>query len=136
MSKFEVEKSDAEWEAQLSKEEYRILRKGGTEHPFTGKYNSHTQEGIYICKGCQAPLYSSESKFDSGCGWPSYDASINGAIAYRKDTSLGMVRVEILCASCGGHQGHVFDDGPTPTGQRYCVNSASIDFIPKSNESS
>jgi len=134
-NKYPIEKTEAEWEAQLTPEEYRILRQAGTEPPFSGKYNQHNAKGTYVCKGCGTPLYTSAAKFDSGCGWPSYDESIGGAIAYRKDTSLGMLRVEILCAQCGGHQGHVFDDGPTPTGQRYCVNSASIDFVPDKNES-
>ena len=134
-NKYPIEKTEAEWEAQLTAEEYHILRQAGTERPFSGKYNLHDAKGTYVCKGCGTPLYTSAAKFDSGCGWPSYDESISGAIAYRKDTSLGMLRVEILCAQCGGHQGHVFDDGPTPTGQRYCVNSASIDFVPDKNES-
>lgn len=131
MSNFPLDKSDAEWKAQLSEEEYKILRQAGTEYPFSGKYNTHTAAGTYHCKGCDSPLYTAEAKFDSGCGWPSYDKSIEGAITYRKDRSLGMMRVEILCAQCGGHQGHVFDDGPTATGQRYCVNSAAIDFRPE-----
>lgn len=131
MSNFPLDKSDAEWKAQLSEEEYKILRQAGTEYPFSGKYNTHTVAGTYHCKGCDSPLYTAEAKFDSGCGWPSYDKSIDGAITYRKDRSLGMMRVEILCAQCGGHQGHVFDDGPTATGQRYCVNSAAIDFRPE-----
>ena len=130
MSKYKIEKSEAEWKTQLSPEEYRVLRQAGTEYPFTGEYNSHNETGTYHCKGCGEALYHSSAKFDSGCGWPSYDKSIAGAIEYRKDNSMGMLRVEILCATCGGHQGHIFDDGPTETGQRYCVNSASIDFKP------
>ncbi|MDB2702351.1 peptide-methionine (R)-S-oxide reductase MsrB [Flavobacteriaceae bacterium] len=130
MSKYPVHKTDAEWKAELSPEEYHILRKAGTERPFSGKFNNHQAQGTYVCKGCGEALYEATSKFDSGCGWPSYDKSIEGAIEYRKDSSLGMLRVEILCANCGGHQGHVFEDGPTATGQRYCVNSASIDFKP------
>ena len=130
MSKYPIHKTEEEWKQDLSPEEYRILREAGTEYPFTGKFNDHKEKGIYCCKGCGSPLYESTAKFDSGCGWPSYDKSITGAIEYRKDTSLGMHRVEILCAQCGGHQGHVFEDGPTETGQRYCVNSASIDFTP------
>ncbi len=131
MSKYKIEKSEAEWKDQLSPEEYRILRQAGTEYPFTGQYNDHKAKGTYHCKGCGEALYDASAKFDSGCGWPSYDRSIPGAIEYRKDSSMGMLRVEILCASCGGHQGHIFDDGPTETGQRYCVNSASIDFTPE-----
>ena len=129
-NKYPIEKSDAEWKSQLDPLSYTVLRKHGTERPFTGAYNQHFEKGNYHCKGCGEKLYSSSSKFDSGCGWPSYDKSIDGAIEYRKDASLGMLRIEILCANCGGHQGHVFDDGPTNTGQRYCVNSASIDFRP------
>ena len=131
MSKYKIEKSEAEWKDQLSSEEYRILRQAGTEYPFTGQYNDHKAKGTYHCKGCGEALYDASAKFDSGCGWPSYDRSIPGAIEYRKDSSMGMLRIEILCASCGGHQGHIFDDGPTETGQRYCVNSASIDFTPE-----
>ena len=134
MSKYPVEKSEEAWKQELSAEEYRILRQAGTEYPFTGQYNAHFEAGTYHCKGCGAPLYASSAKFDSGCGWPSYDQSIEGAIEYRPDHSLGMRRVEILCANCGGHQGHVFNDGPTKTGQRYCVNSASIDFTPSKEE--
>lgn len=133
MNNYKINKSEAEWKAQLSDEEYRVLRQSGTEYPFTGKYNTHNEIGTYLCKGCGAPLYESSAKFDSGCGWPSYDKSIEGAIEYRKDTSMGMLRIEICCASCGSHQGHVFDDGPTETGQRYCVNSASIDFKTKND---
>ncbi len=130
MSKYPVNKTDAEWKAVLSPDEYRILREAGTERPFSGKYNDHHAQGTYVCKGCGEALYEASSKFDSGCGWPSYDKSIGGTIEYRKDSTLGVLRVEILCANCGGHQGHIFDDGPTATGQRYCVNSASIDFKP------
>ena len=130
MSKYPVNKTDAEWKAILSPDEYRILREAGTERPFSGKYNDHHAQGTYVCKGCGEALYEASSKFDSGCGWPSYDKSIDAAIEYRKDSTLGMLRVEILCSNCGGHQGHIFDDGPTATGQRYCVNSASIDFKP------
>ena len=130
-NKYPLQKSDKEWRKLLSNEEYLVLRGQGTEHPYTGKYNAHFENGTYNCKGCNQPLYESASKFDSGCGWPSYDQSIEGAIEYHKDTSLGMLRVEIICANCGGHQGHVFDDGPTVSGKRYCVNSASIIFDPK-----
>jgi len=128
---YPFQKSDEEWRKLLSDEEYRILRQQGTEYPHSGQYNTHYRAGTYNCRGCNQPLYSSDSKFDSGCGWPSYDQSIKGAIEYRKDTSLGMLRVEIICSNCGGHQGHVFDDGPTVSGTRYCVNSASIRFEPK-----
>ena len=126
--KYNIEKTEQEWEEQLSPEEYKILRQKGTEFPHTGKYNLHFDEGVYKCKGCGHVLFESESKFKSNCGWPSFDNAIDGTIEYIKDTSHRMVRTEILCANCGGHLGHVFDDGPTETGVRFCVNSASIDF--------
>ena len=128
---YPIQKSEEEWRKLLSNEEYRVLREQGTEYPNTGEYNVHYENGTYTCKGCNQPLYESAFKFDSGCGWPSYGQSIEGAIEYRKDSSLGMVRVEIVCSNCGGHQGHVFDDGPTISGKRYCVNSASITFDPE-----
>ncbi len=127
-------KTEEYWEKKLSKKEYDILRRGGTELPYTGKYNNHFEDGIYVCKGCGKPLYKSKSKFDSGCGWPSFDECIKNSIEYKKDFKIGVLRIEILCSNCGGHQGHVFNDGPTKTNQRYCVNSASIDFIPKKNK--
>tara|TARA_A100001011_G_C14322305_1_gene851415 strand:- start:12739 stop:13143 length:405 start_codon:yes stop_codon:yes gene_type:complete len=125
---FPIIKSETEWRSELNDEEYRILRQKGTEHPFTGKYNDHFEKGVYKCKGCDTPIYRSEYKFDSSCGWPSYDQALPGALLLVKDTSHGMIRTEIVCAKCGGHQGHVFNDGPTKTGERYCVNSASIHF--------
>ena len=127
-------KTEKYWEKNLSKKEFRILREGGTEQPYTGKYNNHFEDGVYVCKGCRKPLYMSKSKFDSGCGWPSFDECIKNSIEYKKDFKIGVLRIEILCSNCGGHQGHVFNDGPTKTNQRYCVNSASIDFIPKKNK--
>ncbi len=127
-------KTEKYWEKNLSKKEFRILREGGTEQPYTGKYNNHFEDGVYVCKGCRKPLYRSKSKFDSGCGWPSFDECIKNSIEYKKDFKIGVLRIEILCSNCGGHQGHVFNDGPTKTNQRYCVNSASIDFIPKKNK--
>lgn len=126
--KYNIEKTEQEWEELLSPEEYKILRQKGTEFPHTGKYNLHFDEGVYKCKGCGHVLFESESKFKSNCGWPSFDNAIDGTIEYVKDTSHRMVRTEILCANCGGHLGHVFDDGPTESGVRFCVNSASIDF--------
>ncbi len=131
MSKYPIEKSEAEWKAQLSEEEYSVLREKGTERAFTGAYNMHFEEGTYACMACNTPLFDSSSKFDSGCGWPSFDESIEGRVEYIKDTSHGMIRTEILCTNCGSHLGHVFNDGPTQTGQRYCVNSVSIDFDKK-----
>jgi peptide-methionine (R)-S-oxide reductase len=128
---YPLERSEEEWKNQLDEQSYRILIEKGTEYPFTGEYNDHFEKGIYCCKGCGTPLYRSENKFDSSCGWPSYDEALPGAIEYIKDSSHGMLRTEIVCAHCGGHQGHVFNDGPTATGLRYCVNSASIDFNPE-----
>ena len=128
MKKYSVEKSEQEWKEQLSEEQYRILRQKGTEAPHTGKYNLHFEDGKYKCAGCGNILFESKAKFNSNCGWPSFDQSVEGSIEYIKDTSFGMIRTEILCSNCGGHIGHVFDDGPTETGQRYCVNSASIEF--------
>lgn len=128
---YPVKKTEAEWRAQLSADEYRILREKGTEYAFTGVYNDHFEKGVYCCKGCGQELYDSSNKFDSHCGWPSYDAALPGALEFINDESHGMRRTEIVCARCGGHQGHVFNDGPTETGERYCVNAASIDFLPK-----
>ncbi len=126
--KYSVEKTETEWKAQLGEKRYRILREKGTEYAHTGEYNLHFEKGTYVCGGCAEPLFSSESKFESHCGWPSFDESLPGKVEYKKDNSFGMSRTEILCAKCGGHLGHVFDDGPTKTGTRYCVNSLSVDF--------
>lgn len=131
--KYPIEKTEEAWRAELSPKEYKILREKGTEFPFTGQYNDHFEEGTYTCKGCGTPLYESKTKFDSHCGWPSYDQSIEGVLELIPDHSAGMHRIEIVCANCGGHQGHVFNDGPTQTGLRYCVNSASINFIKKAH---
>ncbi|WP_416442298.1 peptide-methionine (R)-S-oxide reductase MsrB [Leeuwenhoekiella sp. A16] len=128
MKKYPVEKSEAEWKELLGEEQYHVLRQKGTERPHTGKYNLHFADGTYHCAACDAKLFESNSKFESSCGWPSFDEAIDGAVEYVRDTTFGMVRTEILCANCGSHLGHVFDDGPTQTGQRYCINSASIDF--------
>lgn len=128
MSKYPFNKTEEEWKKELSEEQYRILRQKGTERPFTGEYNIHSENGIYKCMACQVPLFKSTSKFDSGCGWPSFDESIEGSVEYIKDTTHGMIRTEILCTNCGSHLGHIFNDGPTATGQRYCVNSVSIGF--------
>lgn len=128
MKKYPVEKTDAQWKEELGEERYNILRKKGTERPHTGKYNLHFEEGTYKCGACNTHLFESDMKFESSCGWPSFDEAIDGAIEYVRDTTFGMVRTEILCANCGSHLGHVFDDGPTETGQRFCVNSASVDF--------
>ncbi len=119
------------WKKKLSEEEYRVLRQKGTEAPFTGRYVSTHDQGVYRCAGCGEELFTSESKFDSGCGWPSFDAALpGGKVVEEADRSHGMVRTEITCGKCGGHLGHVFDDGPTPTGLRYCVNSVSVKLEP------
>ena len=124
-----VQKSAAEWQTCLTPEEYRILREKGTERAFTGKYYHHKEDGNYICAACENELFSSETKYDSGSGWPSFSAAIaEGKINYKEDNSLGMSRIEILCAKCDSHLGHLFDDGPQTTGKRYCVNSISLDF--------
>ncbi|MEO2053017.1 MAG: peptide-methionine (R)-S-oxide reductase MsrB [Allomuricauda sp.] len=130
--KFNVQKTEKEWEKQLSREEYYVLRQKGTERPFTGEFNMHFENGDYHCKGCGAKLFESEHKFESGCGWPSFDQAVEGAIEYIRDTSHGMIRTETVCANCGGHLGHVFNDGPRETtGMRYCINSISIGFEPE-----
>ncbi len=120
--------SDEEWRDRLSDEEYRILREAGTEPPFSGEYVEHTDDGTYVCAGCGTELFDSETKFESGCGWPSFYDTDDGRIETRLDTSHGMRRTEVLCATCGGHLGHVFDDGPDPTGKRYCINSVALEF--------
>lgn len=130
--KYPIEHSESEWRERLSEEQYRVLRQKGTEAPHSGKYNLHFQNGEYHCAACNAKLFESNQKFESNCGWPSFDDAIEGSIEYVQDRSHGMVRTEILCANCGSHLGHVFDDGPSETGQRYCVNSASIEFESKS----
>ena len=122
------EMTEKDWKEKLSEQEYHVLREKGTEPPHSGKYNTHFEDGKYLCNGCGALLFDSQSKFESNCGWPSFDSSVEGAIEYIKDTSFGMQRIEILCSNCGGHIGHIFDDGPTETGKRYCVNSLSINF--------
>jgi peptide-methionine (R)-S-oxide reductase len=127
-----VVKTDEEWMKELSPEEYRILREKGTERAFTGKYWDHHEFGTYICAACSTALFESDTKFDSGCGWPSYFEPIEkNNVIYIEDKTHGMVRTEVICAKCGGHLGHVFDDGPPPTGLRYCINSGSLKFIPK-----
>jgi peptide-methionine (R)-S-oxide reductase len=126
-----VIKSDRDWREQLSPEQYRILREHGTERAFTGPYWDSKDKGLYRCAGCNEPLFISDTKFDSGCGWPSYFEPVTpGAVVELRDVSHGMVRTEIRCATCDGHLGHVFPDGPPPTGLRYCINGYSMVFEP------
>jgi len=133
---YEVDKTDAEWREQLSPEEYAVLRKAGTERPFTGEYNDTRTVGTYSCRACGAELFTSDTKFDSGCGWPSFYQPLKTSegtdtVEYLEDDSLGMKRVEVRCARCGSHLGHVFPDGyGTPTGDRYCINSISLSLGP------
>ncbi|MGH7330435.1 MAG: peptide-methionine (R)-S-oxide reductase MsrB [Polyangiaceae bacterium] len=127
-----VVKTDAEWRAVLSPGTYRVMREQGTEPAFTGQYWDNHEKGVYVCAACDTPLFSSDQKFDSGTGWPSFTAPIRpGAVDEKVDSSLLMTRTEVVCHKCGGHLGHVFDDGPAPAGQRFCMNSASLKFDKK-----
>ena len=124
-----ISKTDEEWRKELTAEEFLVTRQAGTERPFSGVYWNETREGVYSCKCCKQPLFSSDTKFDAGCGWPSfYEALSDEAVVKREDLSLGMRRIEVLCARCDAHLGHVFPDGPPPTGLRYCMNSVSLNL--------
>lgn len=124
--------TDSAWKEILSPEEYRVLREKGTERPHTGQYDQHWDSGIYVCKACGAELFRSDAKFDAHCGWPSfYESADKSRVVEKLDLSHGMVRTEVLCGNCGGHLGHVFNDGPNPTGMRYCINSVSLGFKKK-----
>ena len=123
--------SDDDLRNRLTDEQYQVTQRAGTERPFTGRYVDHKEDGTYTCICCGTPLFSSEHKYDSGSGWPSFwQPAAEGALAYETDRSFGMTRTEVMCAKCGGHLGHVFDDGPDPSGQRYCINSVSIELDP------
>ena len=129
---YAVEKSDAEWRARLEPDQYAVTRHAATERAFTGKYWNHWADGCYRCVCCDALLFDAGTKFDAGCGWPSFSEAVEaGRVERITDRSHGMVRVEVRCQQCGAHLGHVFDDGPAPTGERFCINSAAIDFTPR-----
>ncbi|WP_248723128.1 peptide-methionine (R)-S-oxide reductase MsrB [Seonamhaeicola sp. ML3] len=128
---FEINKTEAEWKEQLSDMEFYVLREAGTERPFSSALNKNYKDGVYVCKACETPLFKSEHKFDSGTGWPSFDREIEGNVAYTTDYKIGYARTEEHCATCGGHLGHVFNDGPRKTtGKRHCINGVSLKFIP------
>ncbi len=126
----DMPKTETEWRERLTDEEYEILRERGTEARFTGEHVDRTDDGVYKCAGCGTVLFDSETKYDSGCGWPSFYAANDERIEQRDDDRHGMHRIEVVCAECGGHLGHVFDDGPAPTGKRFCINSVALDFDP------
>jgi len=125
---FEVTHTDAEWKQLLTTEQYNVLRRAGTEMPYSSPLNDEHRHGVFGCAGCALDLFSSDTKFDSGTGWPSFWRPLDGAVLERQDDSIGMARIEVLCRRCGGHLGHVFDDGPQPTGLRYCMNGVAMNF--------
>jgi peptide-methionine (R)-S-oxide reductase len=129
---FPVTHTDAEWRQQLNPQQYQILREAGTEQPYSSPLNDEHRPGVFTCAGCGQDLFASATKFDSGTGWPSFYQSLGNAVIKREDDSLGMTRTEVLCSRCGGHLGHVFDDGPAPTGLRYCMNGVAMNFRPQS----
>jgi len=123
--------NDKEWQQRLSAEQYRVLRREGTERPWTSPLNGEKRKGVFVCAGCGSPLFNSDTKFDSGTGWPSFSAALDGALETKRDYRLLRQRIEYHCARCGGHQGHVFEDGPAPTGLRYCNNGVALRFLPE-----
>lgn len=125
--------TEDEWKKKLTPEQYRILREKGTETAFSGKYAEFDEDGIYVCAGCGNPLFASEHKFDCGCGWPSFDEALPNHVKFRPDRSYGLSRTEVVCARCESHLGHLFKDEPTPSGERFCINSLAMDFEPQEN---
>lgn len=130
----EINKTEADWKKLLTPEQYRILREKGTERPFSGRYNLFDEEGLYKCAACGNPIFLSDDKFRSSCGWPSFDRAIKGSVSFSEDLSHGMIRTEVTCARCGSHLGHVFPDGPTDTSERFCINSAAMNFESAPND--